>query len=205
MKNAIWIGIFVLFSLTVGCSHNVPLRHSLELSNPPNPKLVKKVVLVMPGDQANLVIRHKPDPLADTYVFAGGTALKDTLMSVLGQLFQEATFADALNEGQSPYDMAIEVNLNNYEIILNIYTGNVVNLGIDYTVYNQEGSKIKLISTNASSKDRYSGGDLAATFLAGAFYNIGKMKASSGAAWDQATTNSIAELVDNLMIIAKAQ
>lgn len=205
MKKAVWIGIFVLFSLTVGCSHNVPLRHSLELSSPPNPKLVKKVLLVMPSDQANLVIRHKPDPLADTYVFEGGPALKDTLMSVLGQLFQEATFAEALNEGQGSYDMAIEANLKSYEIVLNIYTGNVVNLGVDYTVYNQDGRKVKMIPTNASSKDQYSGGDLAATFLAGAFYNIGKMKASSGQAWDQATTNSIAELVDNLMIMAKAQ
>ena len=161
-------------------------------------------MLVMPSDQAGLVIRHKPDPLADTYVFEGGPALKDTLMSVLGQLFQDAAFAGTLNEGQGAYNMAIQANLKSYDIILNLYTGNVVNLGIDYSAYNQEDRKVKLISTNASSKDQYSGGDLAATFLAGAFYNIGKMKSSSGQAWDQATMNSIAELVDNLMIIVKA-
>ncbi len=61
----------VLVSLTVGCSHNVPLRQGYDLSNPPNSKFDKKILLVMPSEQAERVIRFKPDPFADTYVYAG--------------------------------------------------------------------------------------------------------------------------------------
>ena len=201
MKRYRWIVLLLFFLTLVGCSHQVPLRQGLEVSDPPNPKYDKKVLLVMPQDQAERIIRHKPDPLADTYVYAGGPALKNTLQNVLDQLFRETDFAYTLPQGGGDYDLAVVVDFKQWNIVLNIYTGNTVDLDVDYLVLDPSGKTLLHIPTQASSKDRYSGGDLAATFLAGAFYNIGKMKASSGAAWDQATANSIAELLDKMVVL----
>jgi hypothetical protein len=69
------------------------LRHGFELTNPPNPKFDKKILLVMPGDQAERVIRHKPDPLADTYVFEGeassGAAWDQAMINSIGELLDK--------------------------------------------------------------------------------------------------------------------
>lgn len=76
-----------------------------------------------------------------------------------------------------------------------------MDIAVDYTIRDRSGQELLVVPTRASSKDKYSGGDLAAMFLVGAFYNIGKMKESSGAAWDQATVNSIAELLDKMLLL----
>ena len=201
MKFRLFVIYFLLFVIT-GCSYNVPLRHKLVINNPPNPKYNKKILVIMPRQQAQKVIRHSPQP-GDTYVFAGGPALKDMLVNVLGQLFKEVAYSESRDKANSNYDLAVDVNFRSYDITLNIYTGNVVKLGIDYTLLDKKGKVLKKIPTNTSSKDKYSGSDLAKTFLVGAFFNIGKMKKSSGAAWDKATINSLGHLIDNLIKIAK--
>lgn len=203
MAKIRWLSVCLFLSLVVGCSHNVPLRHGLKLSNPPNPKLDKKILIVMPSDQAELLIRHKPDPLADTYVFEGGTALKDTLLDVLGQIYRETSFTNTNGQSVSEHDLVVEVDFKSWNIKLNIYTGNVVKLGVNYTIRDSAGKEILKVPTSVSSKDRYTGGELAGAFLVGAFYNISKMKESSGSAWDQATANSVGMLLDKLLAIEK--
>lgn len=196
----IFTGLFLLFfAVLTNCAHHVPLREGFELANPPDPKYDKRVLLVMPQEQAELVIRHTPDsPFADTYVFPGGPALKGTLLSVLGQIYADTAFAFSFPEDSSNYDLAIEVNFHSYDIVLNIYTGNIVTLGIDYRVRGKNGT-IMTMPTKTASTDAYSGGDKARALIFGAFSNIGKMKESSGAAWDQATANSVGMLLEKLL------
>lgn len=196
--------LFITFLIVLaGCSHNVPLRQSMMLTDPPEPKMDKKILVVIPKEQAELIIRHKPDPLADTYVFAGGPALKNTLVSVLNQVFQEVGFAHSAEGAAFDYDYAVAVNFRSHTVKLNIYTGNVVTLGVDYTVKDKKGKELLSLPTDVSSKDRYSGGELAGALLGGAFANISKMKQSSGAAWDQATVNTIGMFLDKLLILVK--
>lgn len=183
--------------LGAACSHTVPLRQTLPLSNPPSPKLERRVLLVMPAAQADLVIRHQPDPLADTYVFAGGPAFKSVLLDMLSQVFSSVSFTTQRSPADPAHDVAIAVDLKRTDVVINIYTGNVVTLAVDYTLSDARGSRVLPIT--ASSKDRYSGGQLVGALLLGAFFNIGAMKESAGAAWDQATVNAVAPLLDALL------
>lgn len=191
--------------LIIGCAHQVPLKHELELSSPPDKKIDKKILLVIPAKHAALVINHKPDPLADTYVFAGGPSLKGTLQDVLSQLYRETDFAHALPSGGGDYDLAVVVDFQSWDIILNIYTGNVVTLGINYSILDGNDDTLSSVPTKTSSKDQYSGGDLTKTFIFGAFYNIGKMEESSGGAWNAAMVNSIGLLLDKLLSLEKME
>ena len=191
------LGLCSILLFLVGCSHNVPLRHSLALTNPPNPKIQKSILVVMPEDQAQRIIRHKPDPLADTYVFVGGPSLKDTIIDVLSQVYDRVDFAYTRPQGRPMHNILVEVDYRSSLIVLNIYKGNEVRHDIVYTIYGRH--KSEHFPTKVSSKDRYSGGELVAALLGGAFANIRRMKASSGAAWDQATANSVGMLLDRLV------
>ena len=195
MKTRLLVISIVLLSIT-GCSYNVPLRHELPIENPPVVKN-KKILVVMSKEQAQKVIADSPQ-IGDTYVFNGGPALKSLIMNILGQLYSEVSYAESLHVVNTSYDQAIEVVLQNHEIIMNIYKGNSVKLNIDYSIYNQKGELVNNIPTESSSKERYTGSDYVKTVLVGAFFNIGKMKQTTGAAWDTAAINSIGKLLDKL-------
>ncbi|MEW5742108.1 MAG: hypothetical protein AB1938_24545 [Myxococcota bacterium] len=81
--------------------------------------------------------------------------------------------------------------------------GNVVTLGVDYRLTDGAGQALREVPVVASSKDQYAGSEVASAILVGAFFNIGKMKESSGAAWDQATMNAIGPLLDALLALEK--
>ena len=189
----------LLVLLLAACSRPVPLMHSLELAKQPSQKIAKKVMIVMPKEQAELVIHHKPDPLADTYVFAGGPSIKDSLYHVMGQVYAEVAFTHDLASSTEKYDQALHIDFKDYKIKLNIYTGNVVDLEIDYRLTDPSGATLMTIPTKTSSKDRYSPGELVSSLLLGTFANVSNMKESSGAAWDQAASNSILELLDKIL------
>ena len=193
-KRLLVISIF-LFAISA-CSYNVPLRHELAMESRPAVKN-EKILVVMSKAQAEQVIEYSPQ-VGDTYVFDAGPALKDLTMNVLGQCYSEVSYAESTDIENADYDRAIEVVLKDYEIIMNIYTGNEVKLNIDYTIYDQNKEVIDTLSTNTTSKERYSGSEYVATYIVGAFYNIGKMKEKIGGAWDTAAINSIGELVDRL-------
>ncbi len=195
VKRLFFISI-VLLAIS-GCSYNVPLMHELVIENPPEAKYNEKILVVMSKEQAQRVIKYSPQ-LGDTYVFNGGPALKSLIISILGQLYTEVTYAESLGNANTIYDRAIEVVLQNHEITMNIHKGNTVRLDIDYTIYSKQGELIDTLTTSSSSKERYSGSDYVNTVLFGAFYNIGKMKQKTGAAWDTAVVNSIGELLDSL-------
>jgi hypothetical protein len=192
-----------LFSISIlllaisGCSYNVPLMHELVMENPPEAKYNEKILVVMSKEQAQKVINYSPQ-VGDTYVFNGGPALKSLIISILGQIYNEVSYVESLDMAKSNYDRAIEVVLQSHEITMNIYTGNSVKLEIDYAIYNQKGELIDKLPTNSSSKERYSGSNYVNTVLFGSFYNIGKMKQKTGAAWDTAAVNSIGKLIDKL-------
>jgi hypothetical protein len=154
----------------------------------------------MSAEQSREIIKYSPQ-LGDTYVFAGGPTFKDLIINILGQMYKEVAYAESRDESGIRYDLAVGVTLRSHEISLNIYKGNTVKLGIDYTIHNQDGKLIKELSTNSSSLEQYKGSEWVAAFVIGFFYNIGKMKEKAGAAWDKAAINSIAELMDNLLII----
>lgn len=195
MKKGLLV-ISVLLLAISACSYNVPLRHELAVESPPAVKN-EKILVVMSKEQAEKIIEYSPQ-VGDTYVFEAGPALKDLTLHVLGQCYREVSYAESADIENVDYDRAIEVALQDYEIVMNIYTGNEVKLNIDYTIYNQKGGVTDRFSTNTSSKERYSGSDYVGTFIVGAFYNIGKMKEQIGGAWDAAAINSIGELVDRL-------
>jgi hypothetical protein len=185
----------ILLLIITGCSYKVPLKHEFALENPPAIQN-EKILVVMSPEQAGKVINYSPQ-VGDTYVFSSGPALKNLIINILGQLYSEVSYAESIDIANTNYDRAIEVVLQNYEITMNIYKGNTVNLDIDYTIHNQKGASIKL-PTKSSSKERYKGSDYVNTILLGSFYNIGKMKQKTGAAWDMAAINSIGELIDRL-------
>ncbi|MDY6790931.1 MAG: hypothetical protein SWH54_06650 [Thermodesulfobacteriota bacterium] len=192
----------ILLMVIISCSYHVPLSHQLVVPNSPQPKYDQKILVVMSRAQAQKVIEYSPQ-LGDTYVFKGGPALKDLVIDILGQLYKKVAYAESRDMANTSYDLAVEVSLKSHEISMNIYKGNTVKLGIDYTIYDPKGTLIKNIPTHTSSMDKYSGGELVTTFVVGAFYNIGKMKEKTGAAWDKAAINSIGKLIDHLLIITK--
>lgn len=196
MKNRLLVISILLLAIT-GCSYNVPLRHELVIENPPASKYNEKILVIMSKEQAQQIIAYSPQP-GDTYVFNGGLALKSLIINILGQLYSEVSYAESLDMANTNCDRAVEVNLRSHEITLNIYKGNTVKLGIDYTIYNQKGEILDKLQTSTFSKDKYSGSELTKTFLIGAFYNIGKMKQKAGSAWDTAAVNSIGKLIDGL-------
>ncbi len=196
MKNRL-LFISILFLAITGCSYNVPLRHELVMEPPPASKYNEKILVVMSKEQAEKVIPYSPQ-LGDTYIFNGGPALKSLIINILGQFYSEVSYAESLDTANTNYDRAVEVVLQDHEIIMNIYKGNTVKLEIDYSIYNQKGELVDKLPTNSSSKERYSGSNYVNTFLFGSFYNIGKMKQKTGAAWDTAAVNSIGKLLDKL-------
>jgi len=196
MKKRMFV-IFIFLLVITGCSYNVPLMHELYIESPPEVKYNEKILIVMSKEQVQKVISYSPQ-LGDTYVFNGGPALKSLIISIFGQLYNEVSYAESLDMAQVNYDRAIEVVLQNHEIIMNIYKGNTVKLNINYAIYNQKGELIDNLQTNSSSKERYSSRNYVNTVLLGSFYNIGKMKQKTGAAWDTAAVNSIGELIDRL-------
>jgi hypothetical protein len=195
MKKSLLVLPILLLAIT-GCSYNVPLMQEFALENPPAVKN-EKILVVMSKDQAQKVIAYSPQ-VGDTYVFNGGPALKNLIINILGQLYSEVSYAESMDMANTNYDRAIEVVLQNHEIIMNIYKGNTVKLDIDYAIYNQKGDLVDKLPTQSSSKERYSGSNYVNTVLFGSFYNIGKMKQKTGAAWDMAALNSIGKLIDKL-------
>ena len=195
MKKSLLVLPILLLAIT-GCSYNVPLKQEFALENPPAVKN-EKILVVMSKDQAQKVIAYSPQ-VGDTYVFNGGPALKNLIINILGQLYSEVSYAESMDMANTNYDRAIEVVLQNHEIIMNIYKGNTVKLDIDYAIYNQKGDLVDKLPTQSSSKERYSGSNYVNTVLFGSFYNIGKMKQKTGAAWDMAALNSIGKLIDKL-------
>lgn len=188
--------ISILLLACSACSYNVPLRHELVMEDPPSVKN-EKILLVMSKEQAEKVVKHSPQ-LGDTYVFNAGPALKSLLMNILGQLYSEVSYAESTGAAVASYDRAVEAVLKNHKIKMSIYTGNIVKLDIEYTIYDQNGEVIDKFSTSTSSKERYRGSDYVKTAIFGSFYNIGRMKAKIGGAWDTAVINSIGELIDKL-------
>ena len=195
MKKSLLVLPILLLAIT-GCSYNVPLMQEFALENPPAVKN-EKILVVMSKDQAQKVIAYSPQ-VGDTYVFNGGPALKNLIINILGQLYSEVSYAESMDMANTNYDRAIEVVLQNHEIIMNIYKGNTVKLDIDYAIYNQKGDLVDKLPTQSSSKERYSGSNYVNTVLFGSFYNISKMKQKTGAAWDMAALNSIGKLIDKL-------
>jgi len=195
MKKSLLVLPILLLAIT-GCSYNVPLMQEFALENPPAVKN-EKILIVMSKDQAQKVIAYSPQ-VGDTYVFNGGPALKNLIINILGQLYSEVSYAESMDMANTNYDRAIEVVLQNHEIIMNIYKGNTVKLDIDYAIYNQKGDLVDKLPTQSSSKERYSGSNYVNTVLFGSFYNISKMKQKTGAAWDMAALNSIGKLIDKL-------
>lgn len=195
MKIRLLVMSILLLAIS-GCSYNVPLRHELVMENPPAVKN-EKILVVMSREQAQKVIAYSPQ-IGDTYVFNGGPALKSLMMNILGQIYSKVSYAESLDSAKTGYDRVVEVALQNHEIVMNIYTGNTVTLDIDYEIYNQKGEPIDKLSTHSSSKERYSGSDYVKTYIIGSFYNIGKMKQKTGAAWDTAAINSIGKLIDRM-------
>jgi hypothetical protein len=198
MKNK--LSVLALLSFVIlGCAYQVPLTREIVIDDPPNPKYNEKILVVMSAEQAQKIIKYSPQ-LGDTYVFKGGPTFKDLMINILGQLYKEVAYAESRDESGIRYDLAVGVSLRSHEISLNIYKGNTVKLGIDYTIYDQDGKLIKELSTNSSSLEQYKGSERIAALLI-VFFNIGKMKEKAGAAWDKAALNSIAELMDNLLMI----
>ena len=185
----------LLFSIAA-CSYHVPLKHELVMENHPTVKN-ESILVVMSKEQAEKVIAYSPQ-VGDTYVFEGGPALKDLIVNIFGQIYSTVSYAESLESANAKYDRAVEVALQNHEIVMNIYTGNTVKLDIDYAIYNQKKERIDRFTTHTSSKERYAGSDYVKTFVLGSFYNIGRMKEQIGAAWDTAAINSIGELIDKL-------
>ncbi|MBN1834476.1 MAG: hypothetical protein JW820_01430 [Spirochaetales bacterium] len=190
--------VAVLSVVALGCAYQVPLMRELPMEETPDPKYDKSILLVMSAEQAGQVIKYSPQ-LGDTYVFEGGPALKELTMSILGQFYREVGYAESVSSGGT-YDLAVETSLRDYEISMSVRKGNTVRLNIDYRVFDGEGNVVEELSTNTSSTDKYSGGEVVMVYLIRPlFFNIKKMKEMVGTAWDTAAVYSIAEMVDTLI------
>ena len=196
MKYRVFL-IAVLAVFVLGCSYQVPLMRELAMEETPDPKYDKSITLVMSAEQAGQIIEYSPQ-LGDTYVFEGGPALKDLTLNILGQLYREAGYAESVS-GAAGYDFAVETSLRDYEIRMSVKHGNTVRLNVDYKIFDSEGNIVEELSTDTSSTDKYSGGELVTLYLIRPLlFNIRKMKEMVGAAWDTAAVYSIAEMVDTL-------
>jgi hypothetical protein len=197
MKHRVFFAA-VLSVIVLGCAYQVPLMRELVLEEPPDPKYDKSIVLVMSAEQARQVIEYSPQ-FGDTYVFEGGAALKDLSMNILGQLYREVRYTETVS-GVGDCDLAVEASLRDYNIRMSVKHGNTVRLNIDYKIFDSEGNVVEELSTNTSSTDKYTGGELVMVYLIKPLlFNIRKMKEMVGAAWDTAAVYSIAEMVDTLL------
>jgi hypothetical protein len=195
MKVQILLVPVILIAL-IGCSYQVPLQHKVALKTAPNVKN-ENVLIMMSKEQAEKVISFSPQ-YGDTYVFNSGPALKDMVLNILGQMYSHVFYAESLEGTVEKYDRAIGVKLVSHDIVMNIYTGNEVTLEVEYSIYDSTGKLIETFPTLNSSKERYSGGDLAEVFILGAGSNISKMKKQIGAAWDKSTIISVGKLMNHL-------
>jgi hypothetical protein len=186
----------------MACSYTVPLTREAAIDTPPNPKYEESILLVMSAEEAQRIVEYSPQ-LGDTYVFQAGPALKDLLLSVLGQLYAGAAYAESTQQAQTSYDLAVEARLTSHQIVMNVRKGHTVTLGIDYSVYDPQGNIVEKIPTNSSSTDKFSGGEKLGVYTLMPLYAIGKNKDKVGVAWDTAALNSIGVLLEKLREITE--
>jgi hypothetical protein len=198
------IRLVLLVSLVVlavaACTRNVPLRHEFAFQNTPDPKVAKRLLVVMDKAQADKVIIHKPGALSDTFRYEAGPALRDSLMHLMQATFEQADFGYALPDQEATYDYYLLADFKDYKIDLGrtLVSNKRFNVYIDYDFMDGSRHTIFTTETDGDNINRYSGGDIATAVNPFVFIGTGKAENMLGDGWDGAVANSLNEFYFDL-------
>ena len=192
--------IALALPVLLGCTRNVPLRHSFEFQNIPSTTLAKYLLVVMDKTQAEKVIIHNPGAMSDNFRYEAGPAFRDSLVSLMQETFEKVDLAHEMPSAGSSYDYFLLADFKDYKIDLGsaIWSNKTFNVYIDYTFIDASRNSVFTTETDGDNINRYSGGDMATAVNPFVFIGTGKAENMLGDGWDGAVANSLNEFYFDL-------
>jgi len=196
----IMLGLCCIFMIVgAGCTRNIQVSTNLQVQNPPEQKISKKVLVVMSKEQAETIILEKPGAFSlDTFRFEAGKSISSNLVTAMKTIFESADFAYELPRDGGSFDHYILANYKNYKIEWGstVFSPININVYIDYDLLDVNKGKGLAVSTDGSSTWQRAGGEVVA--LINPFVSILVTSSAIGQTWDQAVANSISQWMSEL-------
>lgn len=191
----------VAFSSMLFCScapKVVPLSSTFDIQGLPSNRAIKRIVVLLDKETAEMSPTYKPHALADSFQFDIGKSIKDNVLHLVKLTFTEVEFCNNIAEVQSPFDYLLELKLIEFNPVLGktIFSKQKCFLKLDYYFYDSNKQPLFTVNSISSGEGKATGGEVRKqiAFSAG---QVG-FKVAMARAWDTALKDSLNQFLIQL-------
>jgi len=186
--------------LFFGCAPIVvPLSSTLDIEEPPGKREIKRVVVVIDKETAEMSQKCKPNALADTFQLDIGESIKSNALHVVKLNFTDVEFCNTITEVQSPFDYLLELKLieSNFVMGKTIFSTQKCFLKLDYCFYDLNKQPLFTVNSMSNGEAKATSKEVKRqiAFLGGG--QVG-FKMAMGRAWDIAIKDSLNQFLIQL-------
>ncbi len=197
----------LLTTVLFACTVKMPVSLELQIQDPPQKKIPKKLLVVMSREQSEAVFIYKKGAFADIFVFDAGRSIQVNLMRAMGSMFQELQFANDIPAVKDRFDLYLRAEFKGAEVHAgSLFGQSKVNIFADYSLLDKNGADLKKIETRGNIQRGYSGstkGMAVGVVLAPVAGAASGMQGRRDIAnmWDDAVALSLTQLMQELRAI----